>query len=541
MKALLLTLGHNSSAVMIENDQIVWGYETERLSGLKSDSRFPMPWIEKLPNTDLRNIDIVYVTHWAPDGQLSSMSRKHWDPFYFDGVPIRTLSADRTHHDTHMAAADCYAGPAFTKHRKPGTFGFVVDGFGTMGEHFSVYEYQSDHTPKLVRRVHGYGTSLGLWYQYATSFMGLKMHEDEYKLLGYEVHCPLNLINDIDMAAAVKADEWIDEMKKSIYGSKYDPLYDLRALENVKNKIFEHLNQKCKDFGVTDPTSHEGRCVLAYYVQAVLEGVVTTLIHQFKPKHVVLSGGCFYNVKLNKSIVDRIEGQTCVYPLAGDQGNALGLYFMDNPQFCMPNHFNWGKRDLRDVGEVKGLVCVKDTNSALKQLTDRLYQVGHVNLVRGSMEFGPRAMCNTSTLALPTAASVELINAMNDRNTVMPMAPVMTMAMYRSLFERWDRVWGSYRHMIVAMEYVEHPGDELRGVAHEYQVPYHHHTGRPQVVPDTDWLMGALLARFDGPLINTSFNFHGQPIAFNMESVIKNHMLQYQRDPSTFTVVITNE
>lgn len=541
MKALLLTLGHNSSAILIENDKIVWGYETERLTGVKSDSRFPMPWIEKLPNTDLRQIDIVYVTHWAPDGQLSSMSRKHWDPAYFDGVPIRTLSVDRTHHDTHMAAADCYAGPAFTKHRKPGTFGFVVDGFGTFGEHLSVYEYQDDHKPKLIRRIHGYGTSLGLWYQYATAFMGLKMHEDEYKLLGYEVHCPKNLIDQINGLIASKADQWLVEMMSSVYGSKYDPLYDLRALENVKSKIFEHLNQVCKQLQITDPTTHEARCILSYYVQGVLEDVVHAVITHYNPQHVVLSGGCFYNVKLNKLIVDRIHGFTCVYPLAGDQGNALGLYFMDNPQFCMPNHFNWGVRKLKDVGEVQGLMYVKDDATALAKLHERLSTVGHVNLVRGSMEFGPRAMCNTSTLAIPTIASVDAINAMNNRNTVMPMAPVMTMHMYRNLFERWERVWRSYQHMIVAMEYVEHPGDELRGVAHEYQVPYHHHTGRPQVVPDTDWLMSRLLTRMDRPLINTSFNYHGMPIALGMDSVIKNHMMQYQRDPSTLTLVITND
>ena len=238
MKNLLLTLGHNSSAILIEDGVIQWGYETERISGVKSDSRFPMSFIEKLSNTDLRNIDIAYVTHWSPDGILNSLSHKHWDPTYFDGTPIRTLSVDRTHHDTHMAAAITYAGPNFPKHK---AYGLVIDGFGTLGEHFSIYDLSGDK-PILKERVHGYGTSLGLWYQYATAFMGLKMHEDEYKLLGYEAHLKdERLISRLRADATVYASMWLDTMHDSIYGSKYDPMYDVAALANLKSKIFDHL------------------------------------------------------------------------------------------------------------------------------------------------------------------------------------------------------------------------------------------------------------------------------------------------------------
>ena len=39
-KNLLLTLGHNSSAVLMDDDKVVCGYENERLSKVKSDSAF---------------------------------------------------------------------------------------------------------------------------------------------------------------------------------------------------------------------------------------------------------------------------------------------------------------------------------------------------------------------------------------------------------------------------------------------------------------------------------------------------------------------
>jgi predicted NodU family carbamoyl transferase len=530
MKSLLLTLGHNSSAIYIQDNKILWGYETERLSGLKSDSRFPMPFINKYIEMD--RPDMVYVTHWAPDGNLSSMSQKHWDPSYFDGIPIRTLSTNCTHHDTHMAAAICYANI-----NKPKTYGLVVDGFGTCGEHFSVYDLSNGQS-KLIKRIHGYETSLGMWYQYATAFMGLKMHEDEYKLLGYEVHAPMHLVKELDSLAKHFADRWIEKMGQSIYGSKYDPLYDLDALANVKNNIFSHLTSICLKMDLYNSSDYESRCILAYYVQKVLENVVLHEVRQLNADYLILSGGVFYNVKLNKLLINEVEKGVCVYPLAGDQGNALGLYYIDHAEFVFPDNLNWGHRRFDNISCIEGLSTVQE-DIATKMIMDTIDVVGYVNVVRGSMEFGPRALCNTSTIALPTLDSVRDINTANDRNTVMPMAPVMTMQMYRQLFENPDKLHKSYKHMICAMEYAEHPLNEMLGVAHEYNTPYHHHTGRPQVIDENDKLMQTLFKEFKTPLINTSFNFHGMPIAWGMSSIIKNHMMQHNRAELFTTVVIT--
>jgi predicted NodU family carbamoyl transferase len=49
-----------------------------------------------------------------------------------------------------------------------------------------------------------------------------------------------------------------------------------------------------------------------------------------------------------------------------------------------------------------------------------------VNIKRSGQEFGPRALCHTTTLALPTKKLSHEINVMNARNEVMPMAPVMS-------------------------------------------------------------------------------------------------------------------
>lgn len=540
MRNILLTLGHNSSAILLEDDRVVWGWETERLTGIKSDST--MPPILSL----LHDVHVAYVTHWSPDGILNSNSHKHWQPELLNGRYVRTLTPEVSHHDTHMAAAVCYAGRRFPYGKD--TVGLVIDGFGSLGEHLSVYQLNSYTDRHLLKRVRGYNTSLGLLYQYATAFMGMKMHEDEYKLLGYEVHVPDHLVDQLDAMASNESYDWLAMMTRSPYGSKYDPIYSLSALTNTKARTFDLLSKVCKQCEITDPTSFVGRSVLAYFVQALLEAVVLSVVSSLTSRstdklNLILSGGVFYNVKLNHKLLCHVAehgGQMCVYPLAGDQGNAIGLYFMEHPSFEFPSNLLWGRRDLITVGQVDGLYVMPNERMAKEFILEELRINSCVNVVRGAMEFGPRALCNTSTLAMPTRYAVNKINAANNRNTVMPMAPVMTYDMYLQLFNLTNNVWRSERHMIVAMEYKDEPPEEMMGIAHWYNHPRQYATGRPQVADDNDFLMQGLLKEVGHPLINTSFNYHGKPIAFTMSSVIENHRLQQKRDPSIKTVVVHN-
>lgn len=535
---LLLTLGHNSSAILID-DNVIVGYENERLTGIKSDSRFPYEAIDAL---GVRKFDRVYASHWAPTGTLADLPEKYWKPTFFNGQPIYTLSPDFTHHDAHLWAALSFAGPNFPIER---TYIFVIDGFGNFGEHFSVYELMAYRTPRLVARYRGYDTSLGLLYQYATAFMGMKMHEDEYKLLGYEVH-----LEEIDVSGGLRpklnklADQWAEEWFAKVsasgsFGDKYDPIYDLNALPNTRKLIFERLSKVLDATGIADPASYNGRVALAYYTQRCLEEAVSHVLNAYKPHNLIVSGGCFYNVKLNKILIDEIEGKFCAYPLAGDQGNALGLYAVHNPTFRFPYNLNWGVRELSaSFGSIPGLHYLP-AKEGFTLAAELIKTYGYVNLVRGAMEFGPRALCNTSTLARPTMEVVQKINKANDRNTVMPMAPVVTLEAYEHYFKRTQHVWKSEYYMITALEYKENFEAEQRaGAAHKYDdgiMTYY--TGRPQVTEDE--AMIRLLNQFGGMLINTSFNYHGHPIVCGMREVARSHFLQRQQDGSFQTIVIT--
>ena len=71
---------------------------------------------------------------------------------------------------------------------------------------------------------------------------------------------------------------------------------------------------------------------------------------------------------------------------------------------------------------LKNIVFTKNKKDLITFCNKKLQKNEIVQVVSGNMEFGPRALCNTSTLSLPYVENVEIINSLNKRNTVMPMA-----------------------------------------------------------------------------------------------------------------------
>lgn len=533
---LLLTLGHNSSAIVVVHGQIVAGYETERLSGVKSDSNFPTMVLQQL---DIPKFDRVFVSHWEPTANLANMSKKHWQPDQLQYEELHTLGEDFTHHDAHAYSAKWFAGSDFpTDH----AFVFVVDGFGNYGEHISIYKINVDHSLTLINRYFGYDGSLGLLYQYATAFLGMKMHEDEYKILGYEAHLPEVPYNEqeFDRLLLRWSTKYMNALtRNSFEGSRssFDPLIDLGALVNVQVRISEMLQEVCKEQEIHDPMGWRGRVIISAFVQTLLETVFKTLLNIYRPVNLIVAGGVFYNVKLNMCAVQQVPGKVCVMPLAGDQGAALGLYHgLGNSLDDCSNLF-WGHRTIsKPTDTVPGLEFVTESQATERILT-QLKDVGYVNIVRGSMEFGPRALCNTSTLArADNPQIVNEINRINGRNTIMPFAPVVSRATYQELFLHTNKVWKSEEYMITALPYNGHWASTYPGASHYY--PQEDlWTGRPQVISAQDTLMTTVLAEHP-LLINTSFNIHGQPIVFELDEILTAHRYQYAKNPNTVTLII---
>ena len=539
---LILTLGHNSSAILVEDGQVLGGYEEERLTAIKSDSRFPVHAIAAAcAEINPRDITDVYVGHWFLDANLPGQPNKYWDKGVIDhfmpNAEIHSLTTDFTHHDSHLESAMVFAGREFTKDCSA----IIADGFGSFGECISFYEIENN-SYRLIKRVFGFDRSLGMLYQYATAFMGMKMHNHEYKMLAYEVHLHNYEMDLAQLHELIKktSDSYIKSMiYDGLSNLHMDPVVTLDALPNVQLHINNMLTNVLNKMDVDYNDTHTMRCVISYFVQHVVEEVMMTLAAIFTSKaNLLLAGGLFYNVKLNSLLAKTRLGKTCIMPLAGDQGAGLGVYQAYCGNLKWPGHLAWGRRELSQMAEMDlppGVVLAENMEEATHIMRKELGSLGFVNLVRGNLEFGPRALCNTSTIGLPTADVAMEINRINARTMEMPFAPVVTAEKANELFEGVDQIHESLGYMIVTRDYKPGVGEKVAGAAHYYpdQKVY---TGRPQIT--TDPALCQLLSENDGLLINTSFNYHGVPIVCTNEQILDTHISQRRTAPDVKALTI---
>lgn len=581
---LLITLGHNSSAIFVDNSsekQEIIGYEQERLSRLKADSQFPIDAINEIEH----NVGYakmlgctILVSHWfnfkSPllSKYYTAKDREKLNSYQPERIIF--VNEDFTHHDAHAFSAHAffkYHCPEYKLTSAP-HHTLVVDGFGNNEEVLSLYmTTNKNEQPKLIHRVYDYHYSLGLFYQYATAFVGMKENQDEYKFLGYEAHIDeeitteqIDCINNfVERRANYFLNAWKNDTKQNEH-LPIDTVIDFEALATVRTSCYKDFKEICDAIGLDDTTSFKARCIIAYYIQQVCEIALSKFIEEFGVHNLTVVGGTFYNVKLNNKLLNTVDGLFCAMPLAGDQGAAIGMYEAQPKEDAPALKFDtlaWGKRRFYNfekyANEEKGIyyhVISKTAFGTLYEVANRIAQYvanGRlVNVVFGNMEFGPRALGNTSTLFLPTAANTAQNNYMNHRNEVMPCAPICTEENARKLFDEFEleRVIGSDRFMICTHDYAKVYSKQYGGVMHKKTLESNTFTGRPQIVrKDTfmDMVLNNVEHIADAKcLVNTSFNVHGNPIVFDTKDIIDNfnfqceHAEYYAHRPVLFVINI---
>lgn len=521
--ALALTLGHNSSAVLIQEGKILIGYENERISGVKSDSQFPSHAIREIGNYyDLNNVTEVHVSHWDIYGDVDNMSQKHWNRTYLKVLcPNAVIFAESDHHDCHVAASRAFSGPF--------EWEIVADGFGNFNEVMSVYK-----DDKLIHRVFGYEKSLGLLYQYTTAYLDMKMNQDEYKLLGYESKIDKVIGPESKAVLEASISKHAKKMFKSIVVPEIVPTYDavasLDALTNIRLKISEYYDYLLfvkMGFRKSLMPLDLKKIVIAYHVQAVCEIVMSSIINYFCMDEVSLSGGLFMNVKLNNVMAKHVK-RISVLPICGDQGAGIGAYNLVHGDLEWPGHLFWGIRASIPYTSVECLECfsIGRIHDAKSRILELLQDNKIVNVVHSNMEFGSRALGNTTTLAIPTVDNVHYINHLNNRNTIMPMAG-MVAPEYLENYNGYDKVEESLKYMIITLDSKEGPTINTMG-CHHFNPTTKLFTNRVQVVYDEHYLYDIL--QIFKILINTSFNIHGEPIVYSHMQARKSHSYQKDRD-----------
>lgn len=543
MSELLVTLGHNSSAIRINDGLEVEGYEQERLDKIKSSSAAPFDAVREMYTPGYREeIDDLYVTHWFDHfGRGALKNDKYWNwGMIPDGTEIKnvhTHTPDLTHHDCHAWSAVAFREHYAIESEIPeGTMILVVDGFGNFQECVSVYQWKYG-TLRLQRRIYGYDQSLGLMYQYATSLAGMKENADEYKFLGYiNDHNPderQTLFRDADKISRDIQRGWERSQRPSFYNN-VNRRIDLPQLMMSRRLWHDRLRAALSNPSLQKVSAEHERRRIGVIAQKVVEDCVLSLVPR-GTDHLIVAGGVFMNVRLNDLLARRVEKTFTAMPLAGDQGAAIGMRRAIRGKATIDwNDLIIGKRkkllsnrvDL--LHKMHGDLVVRAGDEAQATISDLLNEDYLVNVFRTrGMEFGSRALCHTSTLALPSLQNVQAINRLNDRSTVMPMAPVMTRTMYEALFPGYAKTaTGHENFMIAACSAEDMTGlkikKSMRGAAHPDPYEKTRISCRPQVTSDT--LTEGILNSVESPcLINTSLNFHCEPIIYSLDDLENLH------------------
>ena len=280
--------------------------------------------------------------------------------------------------------------------------------------------------------------SLGLFYSAFTYFLGFKVNEGEYKLMGLSSYGKPKYYDLIkENLIDVKNDGSI-HLNMKYFAFTYDKV--------MTNENFAQL------FGIP-PRKEDQKTEQIHYdigasAQKVLEDVLLKMVNHIhsktKMKNLCIGGGVALNGVANYKVLkngpfDNVH----IPPSPGDGGSAVGcaqyLYFVHNnkKRIIENNHSkliqenvyvgpSYSDEDIIKFLDSNNIKYEKFEKQSLLKKTAQLISTGNiVGWYQGKMEWGPRALGNRSILADPRNASMKdiLNEKIKHRESFRPFAP----------------------------------------------------------------------------------------------------------------------
>lgn len=583
---------HDSAAALVIGTELIAAAQQERFSRVKHDSLFPIDAARcclQKGGIRLRELDAV-VYYEDPEQKLfrilqtigedhpnrrSFLARILPEWLQHPGLIQERLLNGLRRIDPDFDAARLH----FTQHHRshaasaffPSPFDaaaiLTIDGVGEFAT-TSIYSGNGSNIRQL-RQIE-FPNSLGLFYAAFTAYLGFKINDGEYKVMGLAPYGKPRFLQQIKHELITLRDDGSFVINQDFF--------DFFTADRMYNNRLAAL------LGETPRTSKEAPLTqfhmdVAASIQAVTTEVVLALaraaVRECGQRDLCLSGGvalnCVANGHLQRSgIVDRLW----IQPAAGDAGGAIGAAFIGALELvkqpvptrvldkftgmfrqggrhrsqrrrlavdgmsgaCLGPEFSQNSIEayLRSVGATFDVA--KDDDTLITSTVEHLVAGRIVGWYQGRMEFGPRALGNRSILADPRSPAMQqTLNAKTkNRESFRPFAPAITAEACQDWFSLnipspYMLLVGDIlqRHRIsIAQEAaglakLDHPHSTIPAVTH---IDY---SARVQTVERaTHPLFHGLLTAFGEAtgvpiLVNTSFNVSDEPIVCTPEDAYR--------------------
>ena len=532
---------HDSSAALLKDGKIVAAAQEERFTRKKHDISFPINAINyclKSQNITIKEIDYIGF-YEKPLLKFERILYQHLEMFPFSyktflsSLPswfneklrvIKTIKRklkykkDVLFVEHHLAHAASSFLPSPFKQAAI----LTVDGVGEWTT--TAYGIGKDNDIKLLKEIR-FPSSLGLLYSTITAYLGFKVNNSEYKVMGLAAY------GNMDK----KTNPYYKKLKK-VLDVKEDGSYNFNMSYfdyHFKNKMPSKKLCSLLDGPITKRGSEiiQRHKDIAAALQIITEEVMIKMLEHIykvtKSDNLVLAGGVALNSVNNGKILKNTPFKKIwIQPDPGDGGTSIGaaLYIhnsiLGNKRIYQQNHAYLGPefsekqiKSFLDENKIK-YYTFKDTKEILKTTASLIYNDNVIGWFQKGMEWGPRALGARSILSNATNPKMkEILNLkVKHRESFRPFAPVVCIEDAEKYFECDEPTSETADFMLMVYPIKEKWHKRIPSVTHVDG------SGRLQTIRrNQNPLYYDLIKEFGKLsgipiLINTSFNIRGEPI-----------------------------